>query len=114
MPIELYVLELIYTDICGSFSSVSWNDQQYFISFIDEYTGFGHLYLISLKFGSLDKFKILRTDVEFQLNKDIKKVKSDHSGEYYDRNDCSIMSRTFCPLLGRVWDPPLVHYAGIA
>ena len=43
------VLELIHTDICGSFPMTSWNGQQYFISFIDNYSHYGYLYLIHEK-----------------------------------------------------------------
>ncbi|RDY08212.1 hypothetical protein CR513_07580, partial [Mucuna pruriens] len=32
------VLELIHTDICGPFPTASWNGQQYFITFIDDYS----------------------------------------------------------------------------
>ena len=32
------ILELIHTDICGPFPTPSWNGQQYFISFIDDYS----------------------------------------------------------------------------
>ncbi|KAL1569026.1 hypothetical protein AAHA92_00559 [Salvia divinorum] len=83
------VLELIHTDICGPFPSASWNGQQYFISFIDDYSRFGYLYLIHEKSEALDKFKIFKAEVELQLNKSIKKVKSDRGGEYYGRNDGS-------------------------
>ena len=32
------VLELVHTDICGPFPRTSWNGQQYFITFIDDYS----------------------------------------------------------------------------
>ncbi|RDX91816.1 hypothetical protein CR513_26141, partial [Mucuna pruriens] len=32
------VLELIHTDICSPFPTASWNGQQYFITFIDDYS----------------------------------------------------------------------------
>ena len=32
------VLELILMDICGPFPTLSWNGQQYFITFIDDYS----------------------------------------------------------------------------
>ena len=32
------VLELIHMDICGPFPTPSWNGQQYFITFIDDYS----------------------------------------------------------------------------
>ena len=31
------ILELIHTDICGPFPTTSWNGQQYFTLFIDDY-----------------------------------------------------------------------------
>ena len=40
------VLQLIHADICGPFPTVSWNGQQYFITFIDDFSSYGYLYLI--------------------------------------------------------------------
>ena len=53
------VLELIHTDICGPFPTASWNGQQYFITFIDNYSRYGYLYLIHKKSQLLDVFKKL-------------------------------------------------------
>nr|KAJ0220159.1 hypothetical protein LSAT_V11C200069570 [Lactuca sativa] len=83
------VLELIHTDICGPFPSASWNGQQYFISFIDDYSRYGYLYLIHEKSQSLEVFKSFKLEVENQLNKKIKCVRSDRGGEYYGRYDGS-------------------------
>ena len=71
------VLELIHTNICGpSFPKASWNGQQYFISFIKDYSRYGCLYLTKEKSRSLDLFKAFKVDVENQLNKRIKSVRS--------------------------------------
>ena len=43
------VLELMHTDICGPFPTTSWNGQQYFITFIDDYSRYDYLYLIHEK-----------------------------------------------------------------
>ena len=83
------VLELIHTDICGPFPTASWNGQQYFITFIDDYSRYGYLYLIHEKSQSLDVFKEYKAEVELQLGKKIKAVKSDRGGEYYGRYDGS-------------------------
>ena len=83
------VLELIHMDICGPFPTESWNGQQYFISFIDDYSRYGHLYLIHEKSESLDMFKAYKAEVENQLNRRIKTVRSDRGGEYYGRYDGS-------------------------
>ena len=81
------VLELIHTDICGSFPMVSWNGQQYFIMFIDDFSRYGYLYLIHEKSQSLEVFKSFKVEVENQLNKRIKNVRSDRGGEYYGKYD---------------------------
>ncbi|RDX60278.1 hypothetical protein CR513_61593, partial [Mucuna pruriens] len=83
------VLELIHTDICDTFPTASWNGQQYFITFIDDYSRYGYLYLIHEKSQSLDVFKSFKAEVELQLGKKIKAVKSDRGGEYYGRYDRS-------------------------
>ncbi|KAK9683434.1 hypothetical protein RND81_10G141100 [Saponaria officinalis] len=71
------VLELIHTDICGPFPTASWNGQRYFMSFIDDYSRYGYIYLIHEKSESLDMFKDFKAEVELQLNKRIKVVRSD-------------------------------------
>jgi len=76
------VLELVHTDICGPFPTTSWNGQQYFITFIDDYSRYDYLYLIHEKSQSLDVFQTFKAKVELQLGKKIKAVKSDHGGEY--------------------------------
>lgn len=81
------VLELIHTDICGPFSTPSWNGQQYFITFIDDYSRYNYLYLIHEKSQSLDVFKNFKAEVENQLSKKIKAVRSNRGGEYYGRYD---------------------------
>ena len=43
------VLQLIHTDICGPFPTVSWNGQQYFITFIDDFSRYDYFYLIHEK-----------------------------------------------------------------
>ena len=81
------VLELIHTYICGPFPKASWNGQAYFVSFIDDYSHYGYLYLIREKFQSLNNFILFKPEVENQLGKKIKAMRSDYSGEYYGRFD---------------------------
>ncbi|KAJ4710364.1 Retrovirus-related Pol polyprotein from transposon TNT 1-94 [Melia azedarach] len=85
----LDVLELIHTDICGPFPTVAWNGQQYFIMFIDDFSRYGYIYLIHEKSQALDVFKNYKAEVENQLSKRIKTVRSDRGGEYYGRYDGS-------------------------
>ncbi|RVW47053.1 Retrovirus-related Pol polyprotein from transposon TNT 1-94 [Vitis vinifera] len=87
--IGLFRLQLDSGYICGPFPTPSWNGQQYFITFIDDYSRFGYLYLIHEKSQSLDVFKNFKAEVENQLSKKIKAVRSDRGGEYYGRYDRS-------------------------
>ena len=43
----LDILELTYIDVCGPFLMVIWNGQQYFIIFIDDFSRYSYVYLIS-------------------------------------------------------------------
>jgi Integrase core domain len=76
------ILELIHTDICGSFPMATRNGHVYFISFIDNYSRYGYIYLIKEKTQVLDTFKSFKSEVELKLNKRIKDVRSDRGGEY--------------------------------
>ena len=67
----------------------SWNGHKYFITFIDDYSRYGYLFLIHEKSQSLDVFKSFKAEVELQLGKKIKAVRSDRGGEYYGRYDGS-------------------------
>nr|KAJ0209166.1 hypothetical protein LSAT_V11C400188070 [Lactuca sativa] len=55
----------------------------------DDYSRYGYLYLIHEKSQSLEVFKSFKLEIENQLNKKIKCVRSDRGGEYYGRYDGS-------------------------
>ena len=79
------LLEVIHTDISAPYTATLCRNF-YFITFIDDYSRYGYLYLIKEKAESLDKFKIFRTEVEKQLGKVIKVVRFDGGGEYYGKH----------------------------
>ncbi|KAJ7975971.1 Retrovirus-related Pol polyprotein from transposon TNT 1-94 [Quillaja saponaria] len=79
------LLEIIHTDISGPYSNTLCKNC-YFITFIDDFSHFGFLYLIKEKSDSLDIFIIFKTKVEKQLGKFIKIVRSDREGEYYGKH----------------------------
>jgi hypothetical protein len=58
------VLELIHTDICGPFPTATRNGHVYFISFIDNYSRYGYIYLIKEKGQVLNIFKSFKYEVE--------------------------------------------------
>ena len=54
----------------------------YFITFIDDHSSYGYLYLMKHKSESFEKFKEFRNEVEKQTGKCIKILHSDRGGEY--------------------------------
>ena len=76
------LLELIYSDVCGPMSVQARGGYEYFITFTDDYSRFGYVYLMKRKSKTFEKFKEFRTEVENQLGKCIKAIRSDQGGEY--------------------------------
>ena len=54
----------------------------YFITFIDDHSRFGYVFLIRHKSESFEMFKRYRNEVKKQTGKDIKILRSDRGGEY--------------------------------
>jgi hypothetical protein len=76
------LLGLVHTDVYGSMSSVVRCDFQYFITFIDDFSRYGYMYLMRHKSKSFEKFKEFQNEVQNQLGKTIKFLPSDRGGEY--------------------------------
>jgi hypothetical protein len=79
------LLQIIHTDICGPFQNTICGCR-YFITFIDDLSRYGHIFLIKEKLEALEKFKVFKLEVENQLEKKIKIVRSDRGGEYYGKH----------------------------
>ncbi|KAK1422305.1 hypothetical protein QVD17_25324 [Tagetes erecta] len=75
-------LDLIHTDVCDLKSVPTRGGNKYFITFIDDSTKYCYVYLLKSKDEAIDKFVLYKNEVENQLNKKIKVVRSDRGGEY--------------------------------
>ena len=80
------LLELVHTDLCGPMSTQAKGGYEYFITFIDDYSRYGYVYLMKWKSETFEKFKEFKAEVENQLGKHIKVIRSDRGGEYLLRN----------------------------
>ena len=76
------LLELIHTDVCGPMSSIARGGFQYFITFTDDLSRYGYVYLMKHKSETFEKFKEFQSEVENQCGKKIKALRSDRGGEY--------------------------------
>ncbi|GJX47887.1 retrotransposon protein, putative, ty1-copia subclass [Tanacetum coccineum] len=76
------LLGLIHTDVCGPLRHVSRQGASYFITFTDDYSRYGYIYLLKHKHEVFETFKVFKNEVENQLGKTIKALRSDRGGEY--------------------------------
>ena len=76
------LLGIIHSDVCGPFKPMTRNGERYFITFTDDYSRFGYVFLLRHKYEAFETFKIFKNEVENQLNKTIKVFRTDRGGEY--------------------------------
>nr|GEU40145.1 hypothetical protein [Tanacetum cinerariifolium] len=76
------VLGLIHIDVFGPLRHVLRQGASYFITFTDDYSRYGYIYLLKHKHKVFETFKVFKNEVENQLEKIIKALRSDRGGEY--------------------------------
>ena len=76
------VLELIHSDVCGPMPVQARSGSFYFITFTDDFSRFGWVYLMRYKSKAFEKFIEFKNEVEKQSGKSIKTLRSDRGGEY--------------------------------
>jgi len=76
------LLEIIHTDVCGPMSTSTRGGYRYFLTFTDDLSRYGYIYLMKHKSETFEKFKEFQSEVENHRNKKIKFLRSDRGGEY--------------------------------
>ncbi|GKA75208.1 retrotransposon protein, putative, ty1-copia subclass [Tanacetum coccineum] len=61
---------------------VSRQGASYFVTFTDDFSRYGYVYLLKHKHEVFETFKVFQKEVENQLGKTIKSLRSDRGGEY--------------------------------
>ena len=79
---ERVPLELVHTNVCGPINVQARGGYEYFITFTDDYSRYDYVYLMRHKSETLEKFKEYRGETEKQLDKNIKKLRSDRGDEF--------------------------------
>nr|GEU76612.1 retrotransposon protein, putative, Ty1-copia subclass [Tanacetum cinerariifolium] len=72
---------IIHTDVCGPLRHVSRQGTSYFITFTDDYSHYGYVYLLKHKHKVFETFKVFKNEVGNQLGKTIKALRSDRGAE---------------------------------
>ena len=93
------LLGIIHTNVCGPFSHEARGGYRYFITFTDDFSWYGDVYLMRHKSESFEKFKEFHNEVQNQLDRKIKLLRSDHGDEYLSKEfedhlmECRIVSQ---------------------
>ena len=70
------MLELVHMDVCGPMSTQAKGGYEYFITFTDNYSRYGYVYLMRRKSETFEKFKEFRAEVENQSGKRKRAIQS--------------------------------------
>ncbi|KAI3780416.1 hypothetical protein L2E82_10397 [Cichorium intybus] len=97
------LLDIIHTDVCGPFRTTTKDGTQFYVTFTDDFSRYGYIYLIKHKSDIFEKFKEFKNEVENQLGRKIKMLRSDRGGEYLSiefldyLKECGIVSQLSPP-----------------
>ncbi|KAL0455911.1 UNVERIFIED_CONTAM: hypothetical protein Slati_0930300 [Sesamum latifolium] len=69
------LLDLVHTDVCGPLSIPARGGFSYFITFTDDHSRYGYVYLMRYKSEAFGRFKEYRLEVENQTNRKIKALR---------------------------------------
>ena len=76
------LLGLVHTDVCGPMKIQAKGEYSYFITFTYDMSRYGFLYLMKHKSESFEMFKRFHSEVEKQIKKSIKMLRSNKGQEY--------------------------------
>lgn len=62
----------MHTNVCGPMNVPARGGYEYFITFTNDYSRYGYVYLIRRKSEAFERFKEFMTETEKQLGKHIK------------------------------------------
>lgn len=75
-------LELVHSDVCGPMENVSLGGSRYFVSFIDDFSRYTHVYFIDKKSDVFSVFRDFEASVSNQTGQTIATLRTDGGGEY--------------------------------
>ena len=66
------LLEIIHTGVCGPMSVDARGGYRYFLTFTDDLSRYGYIYLMKHKSGTFEKFNEFQSEAENHRNKKMK------------------------------------------
>ena len=105
-------MNLIHTDVRGLLSSDARGGYKYFITFTDDFSRYGYVHLMRHKSESFEMFKSFQNEVQNQLGKTIKALRSDRGGEYLSQ-EFDDHPRT-CGIISQLTPPGTPQWNGVS
>lgn len=78
-------LEIIHTDLCGPIDPTTWDDKNYVLTILDDYTHYVVIYLLRCKNEVTEYLKEYVEEMEANQNLRVSKLRSDNGGEYVNK-----------------------------
>ncbi|KAL4361042.1 hypothetical protein GQ457_04G019040 [Hibiscus cannabinus] len=85
---------------------------RYFITFTDDYSRYGYIYLMRHKSEALEKFKEFKNEVQNQHGKSIKALRSDRGGEYLSQDFDELLKK--CGIVSQLTPPGTPKWNGVS
>ena len=98
------LLEIIHTDVCDPVSVKARGVYRYSLTFTDDLSRYGYIYLMKHKSETFEKFKEFQSEVENDRDKKIRFLRSDRGDKYLSYEfglqlkQCGIVSQKPCHL----------------
>ncbi|KAK8980543.1 hypothetical protein V6N11_074154 [Hibiscus sabdariffa] len=106
------LLGLIHSDVCGPMNTQARGGFQYFITFTDDFSRYGYIYLMRHKSEALERFKEFKNEVHNQHGKSIKALRSDQGGEYLSQDFDELLKE--CGIVSRLTPPGTPQWNGVS
>ncbi|KAL4364246.1 hypothetical protein GQ457_04G019210 [Hibiscus cannabinus] len=106
------LLGLIHSDVCGPMNTQARGGYQYFITFTDDFSRYGNIYLMRHKSEALEKFKEFKNEVQNQHGKSIKALRSDRGGEYLSQDFDELLKE--CGIVSQLTPPGTPQWNGVS
>ena len=94
------LLEIIHTDVCGPMNIKACSRYHYFLTFTDDLSRYGYIYLMKHKSETFEKFKEFQSEMENHRDNQIRFLRFDRGDKYLSYEfglqlkQCGIVSQT--------------------
>ncbi|KAI3811198.1 hypothetical protein L1987_20916 [Smallanthus sonchifolius] len=106
------LLGLVHTDVCGPLRTMSRSGERYFMTFTDDFSRYGYVYLMKHKHETFEMFKQYQNEVQNQLGKTIKMLQSDRGGKYLSQEFDEHLEK--CGIISQITPPGTPQLNGVS